>query len=138
MTYSHSKRRNKQRRVIRGRWDFEHKTISSAWFEWKELSKDGFFNGSFSYKTSSVPERGVKLAFTPRDETEEVFDVKGSGSNELFGEFTLKGTAKQVSGEKAMYAVSIRKEYVGTAPAQATALPADGGDAADDNAKSEE
>lgn len=158
-TLAYSDRDNLRRHIIRGSWKYKDASAPPERFELirhippeedlKELPKDGEFNGSFTVqmqvktskgkikvKSRAVLESGVKLTFKPKDETEEIYDVNGTGLNE-FGVFELYGSATKnrlVVNEDPTYSVSVHKRYVivtprAVAPTAAVTTAIDGGEA---------
>jgi hypothetical protein len=159
-TLAYSDRDNLRRHIIRGSWKYENAASAAPErFELirhippeedlKELPKDGEFNGSFTVqmqvktskgkikvKSRAVSESGVKLTFKPKDETNGIYDVNGTGLNE-FGVFELYGSATKnrlVVDEDPTYSVSVHKRYVvvtprTVAPTAAVTTTIDGGEA---------
>jgi hypothetical protein len=151
-TLACSDRDGLRRHIIRGNWKYEnsHETPPQRFEllrtipegeDLEELPKDGEFNGSFNVqhfvksskgkmkiKNRAVAENGVMLKFTPEDEEEDKFAVKGKGSNE-YGVFELFGTATKNKVEEdedrdedddaavPTYSVTVHKRYTGEPPA---------------------
>jgi hypothetical protein len=126
-----------RRHIFQGHWNIENGCTLQRFElsravppeeELKELPKDGEFNGSFNVqkeeiymatgevelKNCAVVENGVTLSFKPKQKTEGVFIVQGSGKNE-YGEFKLSGTATRITDAiDPKYSVLVYKKYSAT------------------------
>ncbi len=127
-----------RKHTITGMWNFESSTESPPQTfqlarnlgpdeDPKELPKDGEFQGSFkvSYtsvgsngktksRTRLISESGVKLTFIKQVGKDDMFDIKGKGTNQ-YGVFNIFGTAERDKYEKdKAYRVILRKKYITT------------------------
>lgn len=132
-----------RRHYIRGNWNYENANgLPAQRFEYlRNLSEeedvttiplDGEYHGSFSIfhvhtnakgkrkeKTSVISENGVAIKFLKKDD--ELFDVKGQGSND-YGIFEIFGTAKKNKQDDGdlTYEVTLKKKYLPVANARIT------------------